>query len=245
MNDNRQDKKGVRWTRVLLWIFVIVFTTVGVCLLLWFMPDTEAPANSLLDDPTTVKLETEPDTPAYVNPVPRPEIDEQHLTINEYSRPGKKVKKVKKVVIHYLANPETSAQENRNYFESLKDLEDVSMSSNYVVGLEGEIIECVPAGEIAYASNEMNNKSVSVENCHIDESGRLTEATYDACVHLTAYLVAEYRLDREDIIRHYDVTGKMCPLYYVENEDKWEEFRDDVMECIEEYKKEYKKEAEK
>ena len=41
---------------------------------------------------------------------------------------------------------------------------------------------------------------------------------------------------REHIIRHYDVTGKECPLYYVEHEDKWEEFRDDVMNYIEECK---------
>lgn len=237
MNSNRQKEKRVRWTRVLLWIFVIVFITAGVCLLLWLMPDDEIPANSLLDEDTTIRLETEPDTPEYVNPVPRPEVDEQHLTINDYSRPGKKVKKIEKIVIHYLGNPQTSAQENHDYFESLKDLKNVSMSANYVIGIDGEIIECVPAGEVAYASNEMNEKSVSVENCHIDESGRFTELTYESCVHLTAYLIAEYRLDREDIIRHYDVTGKACPLYYVENEDKWEEFRDDVMEYIEKCQK--------
>ena len=52
-------------------------------------------------------------------------------------------------------------------------------------------------------------------------------------MHLTAYLVEEYGLKRENIIRHYDVTGKECPLYYVEHEDKWEKFRDEVMDYIE------------
>lgn len=237
MGNNGQKRGGVRWTRVLLWIMVVVLTTAAVCLLLYLVPDDELPAGSLLDEQTIIRLETEPDTSDHVNVVPRPEIDEQLLTINEYSRPGTKVKKVKKIVIHYLGNPKTTAQENHDYFESLKDLKDVSMSSNFVIGIEGEIIECVPAGEIAYASNEMNDKSVSIENCHIDESGRFTEATYESCVHLTAYLVEEFQLDREDIIRHYDVTGKECPLYYVENEDKWEKFRDDVMEYIEECRK--------
>lgn len=82
----------------------------------------------------------------------------------------------------------------------------------------------------------MNHLSISIENCHLDDSGRFTEATYTSLVHLTAWLVCEYDLDREHIIRHYDVTGKECPLYYVEHEDKWEEFRDDVMNYIEECK---------
>lgn len=236
MRNERKKRGRVRWTRVLLWICVIVITTAAVCLLLQLVPNDELPAGSLLDEPTTIKLETESATEEteYVNVVPRPEIDEQLLTINEYSRPGTKVKKVEKIVIHYLGNPKTTAQQNHDYFESLKDLKNVSMSSNFVIGIDGEIIECVPDGEIAYASNEMNDRSVSIENCHIDESGRFTEATYESCVHLTAYLVAEYQLEREDIIRHYDVTGKECPLYYVENEDKWEKFRDDVMAYIEE-----------
>ena len=139
------------------------------------------------------------------------------LTINDYSRPGYKVDAIEKVVIHYLGNPMTTAQENHDYFESLKDLENVSMSANFVIGIEGEIIECVPPGEIAYASNSMNHLSISIENCHIDETGRFTEETYESCVHLTAYLVEKYGLEREDIIRHYDVTGKECPLYYVEH----------------------------
>ena len=236
MRNERKKRGRVRWTRVFLWICVIVITTAAVCLLLQLVPNDELPAGCLLDEPTTIKLETESATEEteYVNVVPRPEIDEQLLTINEYSRPGTKVKKVEKIVIHYLGNPKTTAQQNHDYFESLKDLKNVSMSSNFVIGIDGEIIECVPDGEIAYASNEMNDRSVSIENCHIDESGRFTEATYESCVHLTAYLVAEYQLEREDIIRHYDVTGKECPLYYVENEDKWEKFRDDVMAYIEE-----------
>ena len=42
---------------------------------------------------------------------------------------------------------------------------------------------------------------------------------------LTAELCKYYRLDPEtDVIRHYDVTGKECPLYYVENPQEWEMF---------------------
>ncbi len=223
----------------MIWIGLIFLIAIAVVFLVWLIPTDDIDVDSLLDEPTTIRIETEPEPETEEetepgNVVPMPDIDEQLLTINEYSRPGTLVDAVEYVVIHYLGNPKTTAQENHDYFESLKDLQDVSMSANFVIGLEGEIIECVPPGEIAWASNSMNHLSVSIENCHLDTTGRFTEATYDSLVKLTAWLAEEYGLDRDHIIRHYDVTGKLCPLYYVENEDKWEEFKDDVMNYIEE-----------
>jgi N-acetylmuramoyl-L-alanine amidase CwlA len=51
---------------------------------------------------------------------------------------------------------------------------------------------------------------------------------------LTAWLTCKYNLKEEDIIRHYDVTGKLCPLYFVKHEDEWIKFKDTVMEYIKE-----------
>ena len=48
------------------------------------------------------------------------DIQEEFLTVNPYSRPGTELKNVKKIVIHYTANPGTSAQANRDYFEGLQ-----------------------------------------------------------------------------------------------------------------------------
>lgn len=78
----------------------------------------------------------------------RPEIDVQLLDINEYSRPGIESDGITGIVIHYTANPGSTAQENRDYFEGLKDTHETSASSNFVVGLEGEIIQCVPTWEV-------------------------------------------------------------------------------------------------
>ena len=234
MDDKQSEaKKRIRWTRFLLWICVTAVTVAAVWLLLQLVPGEDENVDVLLDMP--VELDTEPQTETEVETecaVPMPEIDEQLLTINDYSRPGEKIDALEYIVIHYLANPKTTAQQNHDYFESLKDLQDTSMSANFIVGLEGEIIECVPPGEIAYASNSMNHESISIENCHLDETGRFTEATYDSCVKLAAYLAAEYRIDRDHIIRHYDVNGKECPVYYVRNEDKWEAMKDDIMNYI-------------
>ena len=157
-----------------------------------------------------------------------PEIDVELLTVNPYSRPGIALKAVKGIVVHYTANPGSSAMANRNYFENLKESQDRKVSSHFVVGLDGEIIQCIPTKEIAYASNDRNTDTLSIECCHPDETGEFTEDTYDSLVQLTAWLCKRFSLDRDDVIRHFDVTEKNCPRYFVEHEDAWEQFKEDV-----------------
>lgn len=158
----------------------------------------------------------------------QPDIDVQLLDINEYSRPGIESDSITGIVIHYTANPGSTAQQNRNYFNGLKDSHETSVSSHFVVGLEGEIIQCVPTWEIAYASNERNHDTVSIECCHPDETGKFNDETYKSVVQLTAFLCEKYGLTQKNVIRHYDVTGKICPKYFVEHEDAWQTFKEDV-----------------
>ena len=167
--------------------------------------------------------------------IPVPDYVQQDLlTVNPYSRPGDELKTIRGVVIHYVGNPGTSAQANRNYFESLSAGTDGTYaSSHFVVGLEVEVIQCVPLTEIAYASNSRNEDTVSIEVCHPDETGEFGPETYESVVRLTAWLCETFHLDPEsDVIRHYDVTGKYCPRYYVENEDAWAALRSDVSDRI-------------
>lgn len=160
-------------------------------------------------------------------------IDEQYLTVNPYSRPGTELKKVNGIVIHYVGNPGTTAQQNRDYFEGLKDSKATSASSHYIIGLEGEIIQCIPRNEISYASNERNVDTLSIECCHPDETGKFNNVTYNSLVTLTAALCETYQLDPlTDVIRHYDITGKLCPLYFVEHEDEWDSFKLKVKEAM-------------
>ena len=154
------------------------------------------------------------------------------LTPNPYSRPEIPLEKVNGIVIHYTANPGSSAKANRNYFEGLKDSGQTYASSHFIVGLKGEIIQCIPSREIAYASNERNEDTLSIETCHPDESGRYNQATYDSLVELTAWLCHKFDLQSTDVIRHYDVTGKICPKAFVEDEQAWEQFRRDVQAGI-------------
>ena len=129
------------------------------------------------------------------------DIKQQLLTVNPYSRSGQKLNKVNAIVIHYVGNPGTTAAQNRNYFEGLKDSKTVSASSHYIVGLEGEIIQCVPLEEISYASNNRNSDTIAIECCHPDATGKFKKKTYNSLVKLTA------------------------ALFFVRNEDEWYGFK--------------------
>lgn len=151
-------------------------------------------------------------------------VKQQIISKDGHSRTGRDLRHVRDIVIHYVGNPGSTAQANRDYFESSKS----TVSSHFVVGLEGEVIQCVPLDEQSSASNHRNRDTISIEVCHPTENGKFNEVTYDRVVELTAWLCEEFNLDENDVIRHHDVTGKLCPLYYVEHEDAWEQLKEDV-----------------
>lgn len=165
--------------------------------------------------------------------IEKPEITVDLLDVNEYSRPGTELRKVKSIFVHYTANPKTSAAQNRSYFANLELTHERSASAHFIIGYEGEILQCIPLNEQAYAVMTRNDDSVSIECCYLDEDGEFTQETYDSLVHLLAWLVQEYNLKSTDILRHYDCGGKKCPLYYVEHEDEWERLLTDVEEYTE------------
>lgn len=157
-----------------------------------------------------------------------PYIDVELLTPNEYSRPQIPIERVNYIAIHYTANPGATAIANRNYFENLANTHDTKVSSHFVVGLDGEVVQCIPTSEMSYATNSRNVDTISIECCHPDETGQFNDSTYDSVVKLTAWLCVRFGLTSENVIRHYDVTGKDCPKYYVENPDAWLQMKADI-----------------
>jgi len=158
-----------------------------------------------------------------------PAITEDFLEINEYSRPGTKLNKVKSIFVHYTANPGTSAQQNRSYFANLATTHERPASAHFIIGYDGEVVQCIPLDEQAHAVISRNEDSLSIECCYLDkEDAHFTQATYDTLVHMLAWLTQKYGLSTDDILRHYDCGGKLCPLYYVEHEDAWEQLLMDV-----------------
>lgn len=161
-----------------------------------------------------------------------PDWKEDFLTPNEYSRPGDPLSQVKNIFVHYTANPGTSAAQNRSYFEQQKDTHERSVSAHFIIGYEGEVIQCIPLDEIAYAVQTRNEDSISIECCFLAEDGSFTKATYDSLIGLLAWLTDSYDLAPDDILRHYDCGGKKCPLYYTENPQEWEQLKADVKDRL-------------
>ena len=263
----RSRKKRRRFLIRLVTIIILIFALIGfitvVSLIVYGIsrlvkrPSETASTEIVSDDDSGIDLDlldiktdagppssADSDTESTANAVTSVQTDENHLAINlhlltknPYSRPGTALSKINAVVIHYTASPGGTAEQNREYFEDLKVFKTRKASAHFIVGLKGEIVQCIPTKEIAYASNNRNKDTVAIECCHSDDSGKFNEATLDSVKKLTAWLLVKNGLSAEDgIIRHYDVSGKLCPKYFVEHEDEWEKFKKDVADYISENK---------
>ena len=224
----RQKALAARMTITLAIILVIIFAGFMFCkLILDFTREEEAQKTFNSYTPTVERKEV-----IKANETGKPVITEDFLTVNEYSRPGEKLGKVRNIFVHYTANPGTSAAQNRSYFENLGITGETSASAHFVIGYEGEIIQCIPLDEIAYAVIQRNYDSISIECCYLAEDGRFTDETYQSLLRLSAWLLKEYKLAPDDMRRHYDEGGKKCPLYYVEHEEAREKFLSDLERYI-------------
>ena len=159
-----------------------------------------------------------------------PWVDVQIIEEDGISRSGKKLEDIENIVIHYVGNPGSTAQQNRDWYANPES----EVSSHFLVGLEGEVIQCIPLDEFSAASNQRNKDTISIEVCHPDETGKFNDASYSALVKLTAWLLSESGLMPDDVIRHYDITGKDCPRYFVQHEDSWLAFLEDVARAVKE-----------
>ena len=184
----------------------------------------------VLKESKIVQQEEERERP--IVEVEKPEISEQFLTVNPYSRPKTPLKEVNNIVVHYTANPGTTAKNNRDYFEGLATSGATYASSHFIIGLDGEIIQCVPLDEVSYCSNNRNDDTVAIEVCHPDESGEFTDESYESLVKLTSWLCYKFQLQEKEIIRHYDITEKICPKYFVDHPESFEKFKKEVGEKI-------------
>ena len=151
-------------------------------------------------------------------------VDVQILDETSGGRRLEKLEGVKDIAIHYVGNPGTTAQQNHDFF----DQPETEVSAHFLVGLDGEVIQCIPMDERSAATNDRNIDTISIEVCHPDATGQFTQATYDSLVKLTAWLCDYCNIGRDHVIRHYDVTGKPCPLYFVDLPEAWAQFLQDV-----------------
>jgi N-acetylmuramoyl-L-alanine amidase CwlA len=183
-----------------------------------------------------------------------PEIKEMLLVPNQFSRPGIPMQTVQAVVIHYIGNPNTSAIGNRTYFQglaaqnALDDRPDTYSSSHYIIGLRGEILRLIPETEAAYHAGGRrytelaaklfhdekrgrvfpHDRCVGIEVCHPTIAGDFLPATMRSLIDLTIDIANRHGLGIDRVLRHHDVTGKICPRWFVEEPEAWAEFLDEV-----------------
>lgn len=168
-------------------------------------------------------------------------ITEKLLTKNEYSRPGISLSKILGIVVHYVGVPNQKAENTVAYFEQLKNgTNKTYASAHYVIGTDGNGIRCIPDVEVAYhcgareykagitdrLGNYPNYTTIGIEMCHTKEG--FTEETLETTAKLVSQLLLEHDLTSENLYRHFDITGKCCPKFFVENENAWKAFKDRV-----------------
>ena len=139
-------------------------------------------------------------------------------------------KKNRYIVIHYVI--ETGGAENNcKYFENTYR----GASANYFVGHKGEIWQCVEDEDIAWHCGSKvykhpycrNNNSIGIELCcrKASNSWYFEEETIKAAVALIKELMQKYNIPVDNVIRHYDVTGKVCPEPFVRDVQAWNNFK--------------------
>jgi N-acetylmuramoyl-L-alanine amidase len=185
-------------------------------------------------------------------------IIEKLLSVNAYSRPGRRLAECKAVILHYAGVNGHRAATVWNYFERDCPRDKHYSSAHYIIDLNGDIYRCVPDNGVAYhcgtsaedpascriytdwaiqkfghyvlepTKNSPNNCTIGIELC-IDGQGNFTTETVAAAVELVAKLLEENKLTTEDIGHHKLVVGwKDCPLPWVKNPALFEEFRTNV-----------------
>lgn len=152
-------------------------------------------------------------------------------------RKGRK-QAVKYLVIHYVGAPGNAAA-NAKYYGSAKG---INASAHYFVGhgpspeVWASVAEADTAWHVGCKTGYKhpdcrNDNSIGVELCcHQNGSGvwYFNPETVDAAVELARDIVTRYNIPKDRVLRHYDVTGKICPAPFVKDKKAWDSFKERV-----------------
>ena len=146
------------------------------------------------------------------------------------------------IVVHYTSNRGDTAKNNADYFAR----EDVGASAHYFVD-ENEIWASVPEDCAAWHCGAKkyrhpacrNANSIGVEICMNDKAGAVRQGSIDRAAQLVRMLIDKYHIPKENVLRHYDVTGKHCPGPMVDDSTLWESFKKSLAQGEDERMKTY------
>lgn len=135
---------------------------------------------------------------------------------------------IKYIVIHYTGNDGDTDENNGKYFQNNV----VSASAHYFVD-DDSVTQSVPDDYIAYAvggnygggslyGKATNANTLSVELCDTVKNGTVypSAKTIENAVAFVKEKMKQYNIPQSNVIRHYDVNGKKCPAYWVDD-TKW------------------------
>ena len=146
--------------------------------------------------------------------------------------------RIKYIVIHYVGAT-GGAEANCRYYAS----QYVGASAHYYVDFDGSIWQSVEDNNIAWHCGAKaykhpdcrNSNSIGIELCVRNKGSKsdtshdwyFEDATVAAAIHLTRELMQRYGVPASHVIRHYDVTGKICPNPFVYNHTghTWDAFK--------------------
>ncbi|MCZ4248212.1 N-acetylmuramoyl-L-alanine amidase [Bacillus amyloliquefaciens] len=175
----------------------------------------------------------------------------QYIDINKWTRPGIKSNGVKKLAVHYTANPGAPAANHYRYFGQTLPAQNRNLSekkqtfaSAHIFVDRTEAICIIPLNEVAYHANDVqqfvngqpyrgvaalkpnaNFLSIGVELC-IEKDGTFHPDTIARAEQVCAELCKMYKLNPiNDIVRHYDITHKICPAPWVNNSQGFADFK--------------------
>ena len=181
-----------------------------------------------------------------IGDVVKKRVFEDLITINKYSRPAKRLKKVKGIVIHWTGVPKACAKDVRNYFDIRRGGKHGYGSAHYSIDLTGDIIRMIPENEIAYhagakrympeiqkkLSRYPNNCTLSIECCVLDKTGKMSIDTKNSLTKFCVHLCKKYGLSSKDLYRHFDITGKKCHRYFVTYPQRWSKFKQNIQKNL-------------
>ena len=143
------------------------------------------------------------------------------IPVNRYNRPAT-AQTPKKICVHYTGDPAASADQLCAYYGNVarglfKSNPSAWTSAHYVIGINGEQRRVIPDNEIAYAASGNNQDVLHIEVCHADSTGKFSEEAITSLAEVVRYLMQLHKIPAENVVRHYDLTGKLCPMYYVDS----------------------------
>lgn len=134
-------------------------------------------------------------------------------------------RKISHIVMHYTAGNGDTAEDNALYFSRAER----GASAHYFVD-EREAVQSVKDTDTAHHAGNwvMNTQSLGVELCSKKDANGVyyfPDDTVQNARVLVKALMSAYGVPIENVIRHYDVTGKRCPEPFVRDEKQWEAFK--------------------